>query len=484
VHYSDDPRDLGNVADYDEFVERLAQIYESLCPLLKNKAYLTIIVKNVKKGGKIYPLAWDLAKRLSETYTLKDEKIWCLPPEECVWSERGLTPIGEIRVGERVLTHTGRLEPVTQVMRREHHGPLLSIKPALLGGAVRLTPGHEVLVVKRRHYSHANGEQFHELFEHSYARGPVWIPAEQICEGDAVAFPVPHDALNTQGLSTSSFLDNKDTWLNRGDWLETRGRGKHGRGRLPATLKFDRNFLRLAGWYISEGSCSVSGLNIANYDANCRQDIAELLTRVFEANVSDDGRGIWCRSRSIAHILGAIFGRTSHHKHLPGEILHLPLTKQAELLSTLWRGDGHVSDSRVTYKTVSKQLAWDIAYLSMRIGAVPYIQQSPDWLNLIYRGEDAQQMRAALGFKSKTVAYNRSQHWLRDGLFWLPVREILRETYSGEVCNLAVANTNSYVARSFVVHNCQDNQRLAPYGLGNAWVSNTFHHYCLQFRKE
>jgi hypothetical protein len=30
----------------------------------------------------------------------------------------------------------------------------------------------------------------------------------------------------------------------------------------------------------------------------------------------------------------------------------------------------------------------------------------------------------------------------------------------------------------------QDNQRLAPYGLGNAWVSNTFHHYCLQFRND
>ena len=31
---------------------------------------------------------------------------------------------------------------------------------------------------------------------------------------------------------------------------------------------------------------------------------------------------------------------------------------------------------------------------------------------------------------------------------------------------------------------CIDNQRLAPYGMGNAWVSNTFHHYCLQFRNE
>jgi DNA modification methylase len=76
VHYSDDPRDLGNVHDYDEFVERLAQIYEALFPLLRDKAYLTIIVKNVKKGGKIYPLAWDLAKRLSRTYALKDERIW------------------------------------------------------------------------------------------------------------------------------------------------------------------------------------------------------------------------------------------------------------------------------------------------------------------------------------------------------------------------------------------------------------------------
>lgn len=76
VVYSDDPRDLGNVRDYEDFVERLAGIYEALNPVLKPKAYLTIIVKNVKKGGQIYPLAWDLAKRLSRTYILKDEKIW------------------------------------------------------------------------------------------------------------------------------------------------------------------------------------------------------------------------------------------------------------------------------------------------------------------------------------------------------------------------------------------------------------------------
>lgn len=77
VVYSDDPRDLGNVHDYDAFVEQLVRLYAGLQPLLRPRAYLTIIVKNVKKGGKIYPLAWDLARLLGATYTLKDEKIWC-----------------------------------------------------------------------------------------------------------------------------------------------------------------------------------------------------------------------------------------------------------------------------------------------------------------------------------------------------------------------------------------------------------------------
>lgn len=75
--YSDDPNDLGNIRDYEVFLDRLAAIYIGLKPFLRPRAYLTIIVKNVKKGGKIYPLAWDLARKLDGEYTLKDEKIWC-----------------------------------------------------------------------------------------------------------------------------------------------------------------------------------------------------------------------------------------------------------------------------------------------------------------------------------------------------------------------------------------------------------------------
>jgi len=77
VTYSDDERDVGNIDDYQTFLEELADIYALVAECLRDRAYLTIIVKNVKKGGKIYPLAWDLARRVGEVLTLKDEKIWC-----------------------------------------------------------------------------------------------------------------------------------------------------------------------------------------------------------------------------------------------------------------------------------------------------------------------------------------------------------------------------------------------------------------------
>ncbi|MDX1438204.1 MAG: DNA methyltransferase, partial [Anaerolineales bacterium] len=57
VHYSDDPADVGNIRDYEKFLESLTGIYGGLAPLLAPGSYLTIIVKNVKKGGVIYPLA-------------------------------------------------------------------------------------------------------------------------------------------------------------------------------------------------------------------------------------------------------------------------------------------------------------------------------------------------------------------------------------------------------------------------------------------
>jgi len=74
--YSDSPADLGNIADYERFLDEVCDIYERLYTYLRPGAYLTVVVKNVKKGNRLYPLAWDIGRRLADTYTLKDERIW------------------------------------------------------------------------------------------------------------------------------------------------------------------------------------------------------------------------------------------------------------------------------------------------------------------------------------------------------------------------------------------------------------------------
>jgi hypothetical protein len=76
ITYSESVDDLGNISDYDSFVEEVCRIYESLRAYLRPGAYLTIVVKNVKKDNRMYPLAWDIGRRLSTTYTLKDERLW------------------------------------------------------------------------------------------------------------------------------------------------------------------------------------------------------------------------------------------------------------------------------------------------------------------------------------------------------------------------------------------------------------------------
>jgi DNA modification methylase len=78
THYSDDENDLGNITDYEEFVEALGGIFDGCRDLLKPGKYLVVVVQNLRApGGEVKPLAWDLARRISRSYSFQGERIWC-----------------------------------------------------------------------------------------------------------------------------------------------------------------------------------------------------------------------------------------------------------------------------------------------------------------------------------------------------------------------------------------------------------------------
>ncbi len=78
--YSDDENDLGNIKDYDDFIEKQAKIFDNVYDVTKHNGYLTIITNNVYYKSNLFPLAFDtaisLTKRKNRSWVLKDEKIW------------------------------------------------------------------------------------------------------------------------------------------------------------------------------------------------------------------------------------------------------------------------------------------------------------------------------------------------------------------------------------------------------------------------
>ncbi|MFN3653265.1 MAG: DNA methyltransferase [Armatimonadota bacterium] len=77
TEYSESLSDLGNIEEYERFLEALAEVFRGLREVLAPRRYLTIVIQNVRiPGGEVKPLAWDLVRLLSDTYTFKGERIW------------------------------------------------------------------------------------------------------------------------------------------------------------------------------------------------------------------------------------------------------------------------------------------------------------------------------------------------------------------------------------------------------------------------
>ncbi|MGQ9691770.1 MAG: DNA methyltransferase [Thermoproteota archaeon] len=88
--YSEDPADIGNIDDYDDFLQAIKNIFNEVYKVTKNMGYLTVVTNNVFFDGRVYPLAFDTVKILSEKpcpWVPKDEKIW-------LQDDKPLLPLG------------------------------------------------------------------------------------------------------------------------------------------------------------------------------------------------------------------------------------------------------------------------------------------------------------------------------------------------------------------------------------------------------
>ena len=76
--YSNREDDLGNLGDYDDFLDALAQVAGQVGQVLRPRGYFILNVMDIRKGPTFYPLHQDAsdAVRCSGQFTLEDIIVW------------------------------------------------------------------------------------------------------------------------------------------------------------------------------------------------------------------------------------------------------------------------------------------------------------------------------------------------------------------------------------------------------------------------
>jgi len=77
TEYGNNTKDIGKISEYEEFLMEQENIFCQVDKLLKKRSYIVVITNNCFKNGRLYPLAFDTFKSLTNIWTPKDEKIWC-----------------------------------------------------------------------------------------------------------------------------------------------------------------------------------------------------------------------------------------------------------------------------------------------------------------------------------------------------------------------------------------------------------------------
>ncbi|MHA1267886.1 MAG: DNA methyltransferase [Candidatus Helarchaeota archaeon] len=75
--YSDSIEDLGNISDYQVFLDKLKKAFTGVYNVLKRGKYCIIVVMDIRKKSKFYPFHMDVVNKMQEIgFELDDIIIW------------------------------------------------------------------------------------------------------------------------------------------------------------------------------------------------------------------------------------------------------------------------------------------------------------------------------------------------------------------------------------------------------------------------
>lgn len=230
----------------------------------------------------------------------------------------------------------------------------------------------------------------------------------------------------------------------------------------PAKLKITNEFLRLLGYYISEGSLNLGKKSnrISLYSKNRKilDDMENCINKVIGTKPKrrivygfGSSTELSFNHKIIFEFLKNYCGTGSKNRKIPDFIFGLSKKRIGQFLSALYDGDGCFSKNYFGYFTISKELANDVTQLLLVYNIVATIKQrkrreTKDYEILFYKGYEKNNFLKyvnPLKFKKiKIKEFKKNKEYFIDEI--KRIKEI-RLKKPREVYDISVPGTQSFI---------------------------------------
>lgn len=327
----------------------------------------------------------------------------CFSADTEVMTPNGVQNIRDIEVGDAVYslnpdTHQMEVKKVTEcISKPEYEDELVTIQNATID--LKVTPDHRIYTRRVRH-----SDEFEV------------VDAGDLNDWTQYELPSAENVSPLQGDRVER-VDILDYYSGEYEEVEESGqvfvRKNHYSSKIPRYFDGD-DFMKLVGWYASEGYSRKTNENSGHQSVFCqkkpdgRKEIAELL----------EGCGLRFSSNKNGHIISnEIFrkimdnacGIGAEEKRLPEVVFDASVEQRELLFETLEKGDGDSDPERKRYSTKSKTLRDQVAQLATSLG-----------MDVQYRYDDGGDLNTGVwrlhyGEKNKSFRMKRSGDRKGDG---------------------------------------------------------------------
>lgn len=336
----------------------------------------------------------------------------CMPPEQEILTADGYKPIGDVRVGDLVVTHKNRLRPVLTKFERETEEPVYVIQVKKIGyDALRVTGEHKVYAIR--------SEWIENETEPSRVRSgqePEWIPAKELKEGDYLA-----EAYD--GTIDESKCYAVGWWIGNGKLI-------HNLGLVPPGI------VSVSSGELWRGATRTPFVEQAR---SAFETIAAPLWSVFgaeyEYTLSINAQTAIAFDLEFGHDLS---------KRISDEYMRLPSHLTRALLTGFFASQGQtLGSSGARIYASNRTLKNSLQSLLERLGYSISVEiDRPDG----YLGIEPSYFL--------TIRDGNQTDLVCGGLTWLRIDQIAVEDYSGIVMDIEVEEDHSFVSAGVVVSNC------------------------------